>query len=103
MIRNCVDGANNPISSHKHSIFENISGEFHLDVFWKISPGEFSKTGAMQGGGVIFETPPLYLSLRSSHLCGVWICILLISVHFFVDIQEIVINNFINNSFMFFI
>lgn len=28
--------------------------------FSKISPGEFSKTGAMQGGGVIFETP-LYI------------------------------------------
>ncbi len=26
----------------------------------KYPPGEFSKTGAMQGGGVIFETP-LYI------------------------------------------
>lgn len=70
--------------------------------FSKISPGEFSKTGAMQGGGVIFE-PPLYLSLQLSHLCGIWICILLISVHFFVNIKKIVINDFINNSFVFII
>ena len=27
--------------------------------FLKISPGEFLKAGAMQGGGAIFETPPL--------------------------------------------
>ena len=28
-------------------------------VFLKIPSGEISKTGAMQGGGAIFATPPL--------------------------------------------
>lgn len=35
----------------------NINGM----VFLKIPSGEISKTGAMQGGGAIFATPPLYL------------------------------------------
>ena len=36
----------------------------YTDLKYKFSPGEFLKTGAMQGGGAISATPPLTLFIR---------------------------------------
>lgn len=53
----------------------------YKSVFPKISPGEFSKAGAMHIGGVILTTPPLYETAMGIYFLFS-ICIL--SCYFFV-------------------